>query len=270
MLAIIDNPAEYTIPSKNRAAINSWIVKEQPVSMECDPETGACLLPGAQTSRVEAASGNLTQVYYVGDPMCSWCWGMSPVIEALAVHCAEQGMDFRLVMGGLRAGGGDPWNAAFRGFLRQEWTHIAAQTGQPFGFHLLERSAFSYDTEPACRAVVTARALFAEGQEASRRELAFFSAVQRKFYVEGEDPKEAAFYHDICTLTGIDPALFTQNFSSPEAVAPTQREFRLARQLGVRGFPSVLLQTATGLHEISVGYASFASVRERLSKYRAI
>ncbi|WP_323037669.1 hypothetical protein [Pararhodobacter sp.] len=195
---------------------------------------------------------------------------MSPAIEALAVHCAEQGMGFGLVMGGLRAGGGDPWNAAFRGFLRQEWTHIAAQTGQPFGFHLLERSTFSYDTEPACRAVVTARALFGEGQEASLRELAFFSAVQHKFYVEGKDPKDVAFYHDICTLTGIDPGLFPTHFSSPESVAATQQDFRLARQLGVRGFPSILLQTATDLHEISVGYASFVTLRERLSKYGAI
>lgn len=239
------------------------------MSMKCDPETGACLVPGAQASRVEPAADNPTQVYYVGDPMCSWCWGMSPVIEALAVHCAELGIGFRLVMGGLRAGGGDPWNAAFRGFLRQEWTHIAAQTGQPFGFHLLERPAFTYDTEPACRAVVTARGLFGAEPEARRRELAFFSSVQRKFYVEGEDPKDAAFYHDICSASGLDPARFATNFSGPEAIAATQREFRLARQLGVRGFPSVLLQTEAGVKEISVGYAPFATVRERLSRYRA-
>ena len=113
------------------------------MSMECDPVTGACLLPGTEMPRPQTAARDRAQVSYIGDPMCSWCWGMSPVIEALAVHCAEQGLGFRLVMGGLRAGGGDAWNAGFRGFLRQEWTHIAAQTGQPFGFGLLERSAFS-------------------------------------------------------------------------------------------------------------------------------
>lgn len=237
------------------------------MSMECDPETGACLLPDAQTPGDEAATSEQAQVYYVGDPMCSWCWGMSPVIEELARHCADQGLGFRLVMGGLRPGGGDAWNSGFRDFLRQEWTHIAARTGQPFGFRLLERPAFSYDTEPACRAVVTARGFFSQGQEASRRELTFFAGVQRKFYVEGEDPKQAAFYRDICIDTGIDPAEFEASFASPEAVAATQREFRLARQLGVRGFPSVMLQTATGLHELSVGYAPFATLTERLSGF---
>ncbi|TYB81173.1 protein-disulfide isomerase [Maritimibacter fusiformis] len=236
--------------------------------MECDPETGACLLPDAETARDETATSTQAQVYYVGDPMCSWCWGMSPEIEVLAAHCVEQGLGFRLVMGGLRAGGGDPWNAAFRDFLRQEWTHIAARTGQPFGFRLLERSAFSYDTEPACRAVVTARELFGEAPDASHRELAFFAAVQRKIYVEGEDPKEPGFYRDICTATGLDPAEFEKSFSSPEAVAATQREFQLARQLGVRGFPTVMLQTTAGLHEISVGYASFATLSNRISNLK--
>ena len=240
------------------------------MTTECDPETGACLLPGAAAQRPDAADSDQVQVFYIGDPMCSWCWGMSPEIEALAVHCADRGMRFRLVMGGLRAGGGDAWNAAFRDFLRQEWTHIAAQTGQPFGFRLLERSAFSYDTEPACRAVVSARELFGQGQDAIRRELAFFAAVQRKFYVEGEDPKEPVFYHDICMATGIDPEQFEKHFAGPGAVAATQREFRLARQLGVRGFPTVMLQNAAGLHEISVGYAPFATLADRLSGFKII
>ncbi|MCB1367955.1 MAG: DsbA family protein [Rhodobacteraceae bacterium] len=235
------------------------------MTTQCDPQTGACLLPDAETQGTGPAGDRQVQVIYVGDPMCSWCWGMSPEVDALAAHCVDQGLGFRMVMGGLRAGGGDAWNEAFRGFLRQEWTHIAAQTGQPFGFGLLELPAFSYDTEPACRAVVTAREMLAPGQDA-RRELAFFAAVQRKFYVEGEDPKEAAFYRDICTANGIDPAEFERRFSSADIAAATQADFRAARNMGVRGFPSVMLQNAAGLQELSVGYASFATLTARMEK----
>jgi hypothetical protein len=70
--------------------------------------------------------------------------------------------------------------------------------------------------------------------------------------------------------TGIDPEQFEKSFASPEAVAATQREFRLARQLGVRGFPTVMLQTATGLHELSVGYAPFATLADRLSSFKIV
>lgn len=133
-----------------------------------------------------------------------------------------------------RVAGGDAWNAGFCDFLRQEWTHIAAQTGQPFG--LLIRY----------RAVVTARKLFDQGEDATSREVAFFAAVQRKFYVEGEDPKEPAFYRDICVTTGVEPGQSEKVFASAKAVTATHREFRLARQLGVRGFSSVMLQTVTG------------------------
>jgi len=231
------------------------------VTSECNPETGACELPQFEKRPVQNAASDQVLVSYVGDPMCSWCWGMSPVIEALAAHCAAQGLGFRIVMGGLRAGGGDPWNAAFRDFLRREWTHIAKQTGQPFGFHLLERSAFNYDTEPACRAVVAAR-----GLNSRQSALRFFAEVQRKFYVEGEDPKETVFYRDICRTLGIDFAAFEAAFLSPAAIAAVHGDFALTRQLGVTGFPSVVMQSGTTLKKLSVGYAPFETLADRLSK----
>jgi len=230
--------------------------------MRCDPETGACLLPD-----LDAASENTdtirSVISYVGDPMCSWCWGMSPVVTQLAEWCATRGQPFRMVMGGLRAGGGDPWNSAFRGFLRQEWTHIADRTGQPFGFGLLERSHFSYDTEPACRAVVTARHFLAD-DVFKRQEQAFFAAVQKKFYVEGEDPKQPEFYRNICAEAGLDFASFALHFDSAEARQAVMSDFRLARQLGVRAFPSIVLEKEGKTHQVAAGYVGFAALQDRL------
>ena len=38
---------------------------------------------------------------YFADPMCSWCWGFSPVIEAISEQFGTS-LPIRLIMGGLR------------------------------------------------------------------------------------------------------------------------------------------------------------------------
>ncbi|TNV55451.1 DsbA family protein, partial [Corallococcus exiguus] len=63
----------------------------------CDPETGTCALPGAaQTSAAPSAEGPVGEVLYVGDPMCSWCWGGSPGLRELEAAANRKGIPFRI------------------------------------------------------------------------------------------------------------------------------------------------------------------------------
>ncbi len=176
---------------------------------ECDSTTGICS-PGeaAGATSDRAVAEDRETVVYSGDPMCSWCWGMAPTLHRFQRCCEDVGIPFRVLVGGLRPGGGDPWNRQFREFLGHHWQEVASRTGQPFDHRLLERDSFEYDTEPACRAVVAARPLI-EGTE-----LPFFSAIQRKFYVDGEDPKEREFYGSICEQHGLEYDAFAQRFDS--------------------------------------------------------
>lgn len=226
--------------------------------MKCDPVTGACLLPeqdnlgdvAAPTARPGWA------VHYIGDPMCSWCWGISPTISAIEAFCAAQGIEFSMTMGGLRAGGGDPWSETFKSFLRNEWQHIGQATGQPFGFTLLEAKHFNYDTEPACRAVATVKLLQERNQFPISNVLKFFTAVQHKFYVEGQDPKAVGFYASICASLALDFAEFSTLFDSPEAQQAVQEEFVRCQQWGVRSFPTLLLEHAGKLELLAEGFAT--------------
>ena len=234
--------------------------------MKCDPVTGACLLPEqdkpADSSAAVARKG--LAVHYIGDPMCSWCWGISPTVDAVETFCQAQGIEFSITMGGLRVGGGDPWNAGFKDFLRNEWRHIAQTTGQPFGFTLLEADHFNYDTEPACRAVASVKLLQARYHFPITTVLKFFSAIQHKFYVEGQDPKVAAFYASICTSLALDFDEFCALFDSPEALQAVQQEFVRCRQWGVRSFPTLLIERHGKTEPLAEGYATTEQVLSRL------
>lgn len=220
--------------------------------MRCDPVTGACIIePLPEARELTPAPTPEREIIYVGDPMCSWCWGMSPALKALEAEGRRRGLPFRVVVGGLRAGGGERWDDRFRNFLREHWEEIGERTGQPFSMKLLELESFDYDTEPGCRAVVVARDLLQPSEVYE-----FFAAVQEKFYAQGEDPKPVDFYRDLSARFGIDFETFRERFESDEARAKTGDEFRLVRSWGVRSFPTVLLREGADLRPLALGAAS--------------
>lgn len=124
------------------------------------------------------------ELIYVGDPMCSWCYGFSSIKEKLTAQC-EGRVGVKIVLGGLRPYNKETWESSYRSFLRQHWKDIGQRSGQRFGFKMLENHDFIYDTEPSCRAVVTAREMLGKDKA-----LGFFSDVQRAFYCENKDITE--------------------------------------------------------------------------------
>ena len=78
----------------------------------CDVQTGVCSPAAAPHAPVLPwQPQGEPELIYVGDPMCSWCWGMAPALQAFAAHALQQELAFSVVLGGLRPGGADAWTA---------------------------------------------------------------------------------------------------------------------------------------------------------------
>lgn len=202
------------------------------------------------------------RVIYVGDPMYSWCYGIAPVVEALQHYCDQQGIAFEMIVGGLRSGGRAQWNQNFREFLAQEWQKIAIKTGQQFRFEILDLDYFDYNTEPSCRAIVTAKMLLAPDNQ--KVLIHFLSALQKKFYFENEDPKDPQFYQSICIELDMDFDLFKQTFESDNAKEKTSAEFQYRSELGVNSFPSFLMVKDQQISLLTAGYTSLQSLIRKI------
>ncbi len=200
----------------------------------------------------------MKRLIYIADPMCSWCYGFIPEMQDLMKHYQDR-LRFSLIMGGLRPGGGSPWNQEMKDFLRHHWEEIMEKTKQPFNFDLLEKEVFNYDTEPACRAVVIARDM------APEKTFQFYKAVQHAFYFLNHDPNELEFYLPICESLDIEKDAFKENFFSEEYKKKTLKDFAHSRQLGIRGFPSLVLWTGgESLRLVTHGYADFEKMKETI------
>lgn len=199
----------------------------------------------------------MNRLIYIADPMCSWCHGFTPTITKLVGHYQNQ-LNFSLVMGGLRPGGHTPWDQKMKDFLKHHWEEVARKTGQPFSFDLLEWDRFSYDTEPSCRAVCVVRDL------SYAKTFDFYKAIQNAFYVLNNDPNELAFYLPLCKELDIDTEDFASKFESDVYKEKTKLDFAHSRQLGVKGFPTLMMSKGEEIHMVSPGFAAFDRIRLRI------
>ncbi|WP_026440227.1 DsbA family protein [Acidocella facilis] len=173
---------------------------------------------------------------YFADPMCSWCWGFSPVIEAITRRFGDA-LPVRLVLGGLRPGNINAMTESDRAEIRAHWEHVGEASGQPFDFSFFEREGFVYDTEPASRAVVVFR------QQGMTSGLAALARIQRAFYAENRDVTAAEVLTDLAMELGMDEFGFKTPFNDAAVAAETMQDFALAQQAGIRGFPTLIAGT---------------------------
>lgn len=170
---------------------------------------------------------------YFADPMCSWCWGFSPVIEAITREFGDD-LPVRLVLGGLRPGNTAPMSDADRADIRQHWEHVHEASGQPFDFNFFQREGFVYNTEPASRAVVLLRR---QSMTSGRAALA---RIHRAFYAENRDVTSTEVLAELAVELGMDEVDFKTQFNAENTLEETWQDFAIAQQSGVRGFPTLI------------------------------
>ncbi|MGZ6015963.1 MAG: DsbA family protein, partial [Phenylobacterium sp.] len=60
---------------------------------------------------------------YFSDPMCSWCYGFSPVVEDIR-RTFGRALPIRIVMGGLRPGTEKAMTEEAKLEIADHWTHV--------------------------------------------------------------------------------------------------------------------------------------------------
>ena len=170
---------------------------------------------------------------YFSDPMCSWCYGFSSVIEDVRRVYGEA-LPVRVVMGGLRPGTTTPMTPQARSDIAGHWTHVHEASGLPFDPAVLEREGFVYDTDPAARAVVIARR---HGDDLAVR---YLGAAQRAFYAENRNVTSPQVLADLAADFGLDREAFLEAWASEEAKQETWGDYALSQRAGVTGFPTLV------------------------------
>jgi len=190
---------------------------------------------------------------YIGDPMCSWCWGFAPVLDAIRTEFA---LPVEVIVGGLRPGPeARILDEAMRSFLHAEWTRIRELTGQPFDFAALDREVWTYDTELPAMAVATMRAIDAS------KTLDFFLRLQGAFYAGNIDVTDPDVYPALAAEFDLDGDSFAAQMLSEDAKAAAWSDFARSREMGIAGFPTLVLRSGSRSRLLTYGYRAADTLR---------
>ncbi len=169
---------------------------------------------------------------YVADPMCSWCWGFRPAIDAARAALADD-VEVRFVMGGLARDSDEPMPEETRRYVQGAWDAVEAATGAEFNRDFWTRCEPRRSTYPACRAVI------AGGLQGDAE--AMFAAIQRAYYLEARNPSDAETLIAVARERGLDADRFAADLASPAVDALLHEDFAVRAALGVTSFPSTAL-----------------------------
>jgi putative protein-disulfide isomerase len=199
-------------------------------------------------------------LWYFADPMCSWCWGFAPVISAIKEAYSDR-VKIALMLGGLRPGTTEPMTPKSREEILHHWRDVHRMTGQPFAFEGVMPEGFIYDTEPPSRAVIAVADINPEAI------FPYFKSVQEAFYALGRNVTQPDTLADLAEQHNIEKTVFLDRFRSDEMQKKTQTHFQIARESGVRGFPTVVLQDGTTGTLLTNGYRPFEELQPAIDQW---
>ncbi len=68
-------------------------------------------------------------------------------------------------------------------------------------------------------------------------------AIQRAYYLEARNPSDTSTLVELAKTLGLNTERFSFELDHPDTQAELDRQIAFARALGVKGFPTLLLET---------------------------
>lgn len=199
-------------------------------------------------------------LYYVHDPMCSWCWAFRPVYEQIIDALPAQ-VEVKMLLGGLAPESDAPMPQEMQAFLQDTWKKIMARVpGTRFNFDFWIRCQPRRSTYPACRAVIAAR------QQGGRHESAMIKAIQEAYYLRAMNPSNHETLVTLANELGLNGTAFALALSAGETRRQLEREIARGRSIGAAGFPSLILERAGSYQRLRYSYTDPAAVLTQVAE----
>lgn len=229
----------------------------------CDPAEGICGIPDSASNSKTVAHNveKPVKVIYFTDPICSSCWGIEPQLRKLKL---EYGSNFEIEyrMGGLLP----DWNYNSGGISKpsdvaHHWDEVSVYYDMPIdGDVWLEDPLHS--SYPPSIAFKAAQLQDKEKAVLFLREIREMVFLQKKNIAKWEHIEVAA------KKVGLDAAKLKKEYQG-KAKTLFEEDLKLARECGVKGFPTIFFLDNSGNKEIVYGSKPYAFYETSVLKLHA-
>jgi len=189
-----------------------------------------------------------SQLYYLHDPMCSWCWGFSPTWNKVK-EALEDKVKVTYLLGGLALDNDEDMTLQTQNYVQSNWRRIEEKIpGTKFNYDFWIKCKPRRSTYPACRAVISARI------QNPDCETSMIRAIQKCYYLDAQNPSNEDVLVSLAIELGLDAEKFHLDLRSEKVNKMLLAEISLAKSLGMNRMPSLSLQTGLELRAISIDF----------------
>lgn len=205
---------------------------------------------------MDRATVHTPRVVIVTDPMCSWCFGMTPEFERLRAESGSR-FAFDFLLAGINTTTTQPIGDYGRRRIRSLWREVTTVTGRRFGAEL-PASPFVYNSSRACVAVHAMR------RHRGQPPFDFLHALQERFFQQGDDVAQSKSLVAVATSFGMPAAAMEAALDDPELHRAAREEFTSACAYGTHALPNVLIDAGDGLRLLAGGYVDAPTLRAQI------
>ena len=191
---------------------------------------------------------NSTTLFYIHDPMCSWCWGFSHTWNKVKNSLPSE-INIQYILGGLAPDSSEVMPNEMREYIQMNWHKIEQKIpGVSFNYTFWDSCTPKRSTYPACRAVIAVK------NQNSDLEQTMVKLIQQAYYLDAKNPSEDDVLISLAKTLDLDIKQFTQDLNSESTQQLLSNDIALMQSLGVSSFPSLVLQTTNGIKLITIDY----------------
>ncbi|MFD0714218.1 DsbA family protein [Paenibacillus sp. GCM10027626] len=208
-------------------------------NMMCDLETGVCGEAGSNAMEFIDLSAPAKKVtlYYTTDPICSHCWALEPVLRRFTEQYGDY-IQLRTIMGGLLPnwdGFADVSNGIGKpADVAAHWREVGEHSRMPIDGSL-------WLDNPIASSYPPSRVFKVIQQQSDSGAAIFLRRAREAVFAFNANIADPAVLTQLVDEIGLNGAAIVQEAEMTHARQLLEEDFDLARSLGVRGFPTVIM-----------------------------
>lgn len=231
-------------------------------TLQCDTETGVCEMPTNQITKVsnglQKANKKPVKIIYFTDPICSSCWGIEPQLRKLKLEYGNL-IEIEYKMGGLLP----DWSYNSGGISKpldvaQHWDEVSLYYDMPIDGDLWVEDplASSYPPSIACKA--------AQMQD-NEKAIIFLREIKEMVFLQKKNITKWVYLELAAKKAGLDIQKFKTDYNG-KAIELFEKDLKLSKALGVRGFPTLFFTNTKGDKEMVYGAKPYKTFENALLK----
>ncbi|NQY22203.1 MAG: DsbA family protein [Campylobacteraceae bacterium] len=184
-------------------------------------------------------------LYYIYDPMCSWCYAFSKTFKILKEKLSND-INIVYIAGGLAANTDEPMQKEMALNIENIWKTIEKQTNTSFNYDFWKNNTPKRSTYLSCQAVIAAKL--------QNKESEMLEKIQEFYYLKALNPSNEDILTKAALEINLDINKFKIDLYSKEVENLLLKDFKKRDSLSVRSFPSLVLQYKKEAYPINISF----------------